>query len=78
VVSLAVLIITALLVFEATSSIYLRLKPKMQARYSKAIAVISTIKFLIREIRINFSKKSENIDGKERIFSVRLSSESNK
>ena len=77
-VSLAVKIITALLVFEATSSIYLRLKPKMQARYSKATAVISTIKFRTREIRINFSKKSENIDGKERIFSVRLSSESNK
>ena len=50
----------------------------MQARYSKAIAVISTIKFLIREIRINVSKKSENIDGKERRFSVRLRSESNK
>lgn len=77
-VSLAVKIITALLVFEATSSIYLRLKPKMQVRYSKAIAVISTIKFLTRKIRINVSKKSENIEGKERIFSVRLSSESNK
>jgi hypothetical protein len=78
VVSLELEIIAGLSDFKAKSSIYLRLNPKMQARNSKARAVISTIKFLMNDIRISVSKKVGNKDGNENMFSVKLINESNK
>jgi hypothetical protein len=50
----------------------------MKARYSNAIAVISTIMFLINEIIINFSTKIENHEWNDRMVSVKLKNESNK